>query len=331
MTFPFAAEIDKAAGMTGSLPNRVQNRATGLWFVLVPGGEYEIGDNQLEDSAKIKVKLSPYYIAEREVTNGMIARYHLEQFEAMKSPELEAGEPKPTDDELLAFRVIALDFYTVAWPFDIKLDAEVVQQKETFERRITDEALPTKDGESAPLRFSEESRKLAENVLTRAVESIRKLEDRGDRRYGMANFANAEAIARWAAVRLPTEAEWETAAQLLDQRKLTTVVDMLDSDVLEWCSDCYAHDYFRRTTELTDPKGPRRGRFSAAQIKAETPESSLGIGTRLAARNRGVIRGGGVSKRSHASRSYGTFFSQDTSGVAKGIRPAFTAPTKDRD
>jgi formylglycine-generating enzyme required for sulfatase activity len=182
-----------------------------------------------------------------------------------------------------------------------------------------------------PFEFSDDDRKIAENVLAKAAEGIRKLGDRGGRRYGNANFGNAETIAKWSAARLPTEAEWEAAATLVKQRKITTVVDMLDYDVLEWCSDYYAYDYFRRKSELTDPKGPSRSKFSAAQIKVETPESSLGIGTRLAARNRGVIRGGSVSKRWHASRSYGTFFSQDTSGVAKGIRLAFTAPTSDRE
>jgi hypothetical protein len=135
--FPFAAEIDKAAGETGELPNRVQHRATGLWFVLVPGGEYDIGDDEREDSAKIKVKLSSYYIAEREVTHGVIAKYHLERFKAIES-EVEASEPKPTDDELLAIRVFALMFYTMEWPFDMDLDSDIQIQMGTIAARMTE-------------------------------------------------------------------------------------------------------------------------------------------------------------------------------------------------
>ncbi|MEX2188269.1 MAG: hypothetical protein WD875_15790 [Pirellulales bacterium] len=319
--FPFPVEIDAANGETGGLPNRVKHKQTGLLFVLVPAGEYRIGDDNLADSAEITVKLSAYYVAEREVAKGVIAAYLKWRLDTAMVSEVKLGEQKPTDDELLAVRLAALTFHELGWPFDIDLDSETSHRRDVLWREMEEQA---RSGDTdLKFQLSAAQREETLQILAKAEEGIKRLGPDADRRYGMAHFRNAGQIAEWAKARLLTEAEWEAAAKLHDEGKLPTIVNMLDHDVFEWCSDYYAHDYFRRKADLTNPTGPQRGKFSDEQIEAEVAVSSTRWATRLAARSAGVLRGGGVSKRRYARR--GTLM--DSSGVAKGIRLAFTAPT----
>jgi formylglycine-generating enzyme required for sulfatase activity len=80
--FPFPVEVDKAKGNTGIHPNRIRDRDTGMWYVYVPGGKYQIGSNKRSDSKAIEVTLTGFYISEKRVSHAQIAQ----QFETELTP-----------------------------------------------------------------------------------------------------------------------------------------------------------------------------------------------------------------------------------------------------
>lgn len=315
--FPFLIKVDVKAGETEGLPNRVQNPASGMWYVLVPGGTYTIGSDQFQDSKEIRVQMSPYYISETCVTRSQLGPElwkHLQQAdwhdEKIDSQVRQFPEELQVKFRLLEFMMTYEDERGI-WRGMLELNPDLASDFDEAYTEFLDSVINDENPESEKEQTLEEgirSIRLTprhKQTITRVQETVAaqlKHPQRGQAPYDPASNDNAVTYAEWKGVDLPTEAQWEVAARLAAADKLK--VHHMVGNHWEYCSDFYAYDYFQRENDFKDPTGPRKAKWSRDQLgrekKAETPSSFgllnwlLRVSVKIS-----VLRGGSISGREY--------------------------------
>jgi len=331
--FPFLIEVDMKAGKTGAYPNRFKHQKSGIWYVLIPGGKYRIGDDSLEDSKAIEVELSPYYISESQLSGSEFGKYvemdfereisELVAFVEKKSPRKHTAAELKTMRTEIAWSLIGIDLFGSSFDWNSN---RFTSSKEFL-------AAQKKLG----VAFN------AEKVDTNAVialmkeyvesfkRSIRKLSKQQDQPCNRIVYKAAVGYADWRGLSLPTEAQWEVAANLAKAKKIR--IEGMFDETLEWCSDHYSYKYFSRKSDFKNPSGPRRGKLNGKQNKLIN-DSSIGLFSVLRTSGVQIVRGRGVSVRDFGtpgSGRIGAFDSEDRGGSIRydmGVRLVYNPMLK---
>lgn len=334
---PFPVNIDKQAGETEGLPNRIQDNYSGMWYRLVPKGTYTIGSDKLADSKEIQVRLSPYYISETCVTYAQVAQYLLKELlsldiitdlreslvynsdseETKKMREsLNKLTPAQQKDYRLLYQMWEFPSLLGDWKKVISLDSKLYEEyKKALNSVIHDDTNKNKP-EAEITDIYPINAKQKETFIKMMDALTKKLSQQKSKTpYGHANGKMAWEYARSRGVRLPTEAQWEVAARLASAGNLK-VENMLGNHQ-EWCSDYYAYDYFKRKVHFDNPTGPRRSKLSEQQIDNETVGSEFKFFTKIRAMSLRVLRGKTVTQR-HSSSLNSRY--HDTNRQPRSIR-----------
>jgi formylglycine-generating enzyme required for sulfatase activity len=327
--FPFHVEVDKSKGSSGVHPNRIRDRDTGMWYVYVPGGKYQIGSNERSDSKAIEVTLKGFYISEKRISCAQIAEQFKSEFtpfdvqriekfikagrEGMETlaRELLGGKiPKDWQDysveemesDIWGGMVFSIFLRRGVWPLWqagwIKTSQELDARVDAFRDSLPEgQRSPTGPrGKSVwhPPKLTARQKDEAKQIILQYSKEIQAFRTQGDSPYQGSSFSQAGDLAAKFRASLPTEAQWEVAARLHAAKRIQ-LDGMLDF-LMEWCSDYYAYDYFQRRDSFRDPKGPPRGRLNQEQLRGG---SSFGISRKWFAKRVHVLRGREVDLRDY--------------------------------
>lgn len=253
-------------------------------MILIPGGIYDMGGDNVQASAdeypKHKVKVSPFYMDETEVTNAQFKMF------VDATGYITTAEKKPDWEELKK----TVPPGTPKPPDSVMVAASLVFKKSTGPVSLNDYNQWWRWVKGADWKHPEGP---GSSII-------------GKDNYPVVHVSWDDAVAycKWSGKRLPTEAEWEFAARgglinniypwgnehinsgrpkantwegkfpYLNEKKDRFIkaapvksfgsngfglYDMA-GNVWEWCSDWYDHDYYKilQRDTIVNPKGPQK-------------------------------------------------------------------------
>lgn len=255
-------------------------------MVLVPGGEFTLGsDDGAYDEAPVhRVRLSPYFIDRCEVTIAEFAQF----VRATDAVDTMEGS---------WFRYSVEGCLDLVAHYEKRYGVAFAQFKPprsedpTAAERLGQDTLRWQAGIAATkVLFANEDPRLADLPVASLIQDARVqalIREQALLPVRGVTWRDADAYARWAGKRLPTEAEWEKAARGTDGRvypwgndwdlrKCRAGLDEnagpvavgsypegaspygcldLAGNVWEWCEDWYGPSTYTQTPQSVDPKG----------------------------------------------------------------------------
>lgn len=320
--YPSEFAKDEEAGLDGRYALRIVHRPTNLGFRFVRGGRYTIGSEGTTDSAVITVEVTDFYIAERQLSYAQTCKLARQYALSMRDEVLKNDAGLKMKNEAFQERG-ALGARYFSEHDTIQLLSGAIHESLEVRSRLHNAlgiawgGLDDEAGKASTL--TDADRRAFASADEAFAKAIASLDERGQQVFDRTYFRTADSFARQVGCRLPTEAQWEVAARLVKSEQLP--LDGMFDEVLEWCSDYYAWNYFKRTSDVINPSGPKSARLSLDQLRDESPSFLRG---RRMMRRVHVLRGSGVSGRGYGLEEGGgigifTEFVDDFK-VSKGIR-----------
>lgn len=243
---------------------------TGICFILIPGGQFSTPGDGAKLSERAEVTMSPFIISASELTASQV----LAILNGYMSEFTSGAEPGREHDNATG----------VSRAYDVvKMLTPLMSDEELFEF-VSSPVFDPYGKDAASM----------DHLASTAHVLLSRLESRGHGVFDRSCYYSSKKMAAIVGGQLPTEAQWEMAAEVL---KGTRAGESFGNQIGEACADYYSTDGLLQMSGRVDPPGAAFGSLSEKELEEQRASSSLAFVARWQAKRLRVLRDSSAGER----------------------------------